>query len=63
MRKLRPCKNSFKMLVNFEGINGSSLAFDGEQLIVTQTPRNIERLRTILRNYSEAKKLKLRLSS
>ena len=45
--------------VNFEGINGSSLAFDGEQLIVTQTPRNIERLRTILRNYSEVKQVEI----
>ncbi|MAV39568.1 MAG: hypothetical protein CML12_03200, partial [Puniceicoccaceae bacterium] len=45
--------------VNFDGINGSSLAFDGEQLIVTQTPRNIERLRTILRNYSEVKQVEI----
>jgi general secretion pathway protein D len=45
--------------VNFEGVTGSSLAFDGEQLIVTQTPRNIERLRTILRNYSEVKQVEI----
>ena len=45
--------------VNFEGIKGTSLAFDGEQLIVTQTPRNIERLRTILRNYSEVKQVEI----
>ena len=45
--------------VNFEGITGTSLAFDGEQLIVTQTPRNIERLRTILRNYSEVKQVEI----
>ena len=45
--------------VNFEGIDGSSLAFDGEQLIVTQTPRNIERLRTILRNYNEVKQVEI----
>ena len=45
--------------VNFEGVNGSSLAFDGVELIVTQTPRNIERLRTILRNYSEAKQVEI----
>ncbi|MFL2826200.1 MAG: type II secretion system protein GspD [Coraliomargaritaceae bacterium] len=45
--------------VNFEGVVGSSLAFDGEQLIVTQTPRNIERLRTILRNYTEVKQVEI----
>jgi general secretion pathway protein D len=45
--------------VNFEGVVGSSLAFDGEQLIVTQTPRNIERLRTLLRNYTEVKQVEI----
>ena len=45
--------------VNFEGVTGTSLAFDGEQLIVTQTPRNIERLRAILRNYSEVKQVEI----
>lgn len=45
--------------VNFEGVAGTSLAFDGEQLIVTQTPRNLERLRTILRNYSEVKQVEI----
>ena len=45
--------------VNFEGITGASLAFDGEQLIVTQTPRNLERLRTILRNYTEVKQVEI----
>ena len=38
--------------VNFE-LSGASLAFDGEQLIVTQTRRNLERMRMILRNYNE----------
>jgi general secretion pathway protein D len=45
--------------VNFEGVVGSSLAFDGEQLIVTQTSRNIERLRTILKNYTEVKQVEI----
>ncbi|MGJ8640312.1 MAG: type II secretory pathway, component PulD [Opitutaceae bacterium] len=44
--------------VNFE-IPGSSLAFDGEQLIVTQSRRNLERMRTILRNYSEVKQVEI----
>lgn len=44
--------------VNFE-LPGSSLAFDGEQLIVTQTRRNLERMRTILRNYNEVKQVEI----
>lgn len=44
--------------VNFE-TSGSSLAFDGEQLIVTQTRRNLERMRTILRNYNEVKQVEI----
>ncbi|MEN8861684.1 MAG: type II secretory pathway, component PulD [Lentimonas sp.] len=44
--------------VNFE-VPGSSLAFDGEQLIVTQSRRNLERMRTILRNYNEVKQVEI----
>ncbi|PXA05598.1 type II secretory pathway, component PulD [Coraliomargarita sinensis] len=44
--------------VNFE-LTGTSLAFDGEQLIVTQTRRNLERMRTILRNYNEVKQVEI----
>jgi type II secretory pathway component GspD/PulD (secretin) len=44
--------------VNFE-ISGASLAFDGEQLIVTQSRRNLERMRTILRNYNEVKQVEI----
>ena len=44
--------------VNFE-TSGASLAFDGEQLIVTQTRRNLERMRTILRNYNEVKQVEI----
>jgi general secretion pathway protein D len=44
--------------VNFE-LSGASLAFDGEQLIVTQTRRNLERMRTILRNYNEVKQVEV----
>lgn len=44
--------------VNFEQ-QGASLAFDGEQLIVTQTRRNLERMRTILRNYNEVKQVEI----
>ncbi len=44
--------------VNFE-LPGASLAFDGEQLIVTQTGRNLERMRVILRNYNEVKQVEI----
>ncbi|HBM86744.1 MAG TPA: type II secretory pathway, component PulD [Opitutae bacterium] len=44
--------------VNFE-LPGASLAFDGEQLIVTQTSRNLERMRVILRNYNEVKQVEI----
>ncbi|MFU8849218.1 MAG: YfbK domain-containing protein [Opitutales bacterium] len=39
--------------VNFD-LPGTSLAFDGEKLIVTQTRRNLERMGAILRKYDEA---------
>lgn len=38
---------------------GSSLAFDGTQLIVTQTPKNLEKLRTILRRYDQTKQVEI----
>ena len=44
--------------VNFD-VPGASLAFDGEQLIVTQTSRNLERMRVILRNYNEVKQVEI----
>lgn len=44
--------------VNF-GLPGASLAFDGEQLIVTQTRQNLDRMRAILRNYSEVKQVEI----
>ena len=53
-------KKTFQgMGVNFEGVTGSSLAFDGKQLVVTQTPANIERLRTILANYSKVEQVEI----
>jgi general secretion pathway protein D len=44
--------------VNFE-VPGASLAFDSEQLIITQTRRNLERMRVILRNYNEVKQVEI----
>jgi general secretion pathway protein D len=44
--------------VNFD-LPGASLAFDGEQLIITQSRRNLERMRVILRNYNEVKQVEI----
>jgi general secretion pathway protein D len=44
--------------VNFE-LQGASLAFDGTDLIVTQTRRNLERMRIILRRYNEVKQVEI----
>lgn len=41
------------------GPPGSTLAFDGTQLIVTQTTRNLERLRNILRRYDQTKQVEI----
>ncbi|HCR36689.1 MAG TPA: type II secretory pathway, component PulD, partial [Opitutae bacterium] len=45
--------------VLFDADPGPCLAFDGTQLIVTQTPRNLQRLRNILRRYQETKQVEI----
>lgn len=45
--------------VPFSSIEGANLALADGQLIVTQTPRNIERVRNILRRYSEVKQVEI----
>jgi general secretion pathway protein D len=45
--------------VSFEGTTGSTLAFDGSQLIVTQTGRNLERIRNILARYSDVRQVEI----
>ena len=45
--------------VSFEGVAGSTLAFDGSQLIVTQTPRNLERIRNILIRYHDVRQVEI----
>ncbi len=45
--------------IDFEGTPGSSLAFDGTQLIVTQTARNLEKMRNILRRYDQPKQVEI----
>ncbi|HWA24703.1 MAG TPA: hypothetical protein VG734_03435 [Lacunisphaera sp.] len=43
--------------VGFESIAGSSLAFDGSQVIATQTPRNLERIAAILARYRDLRQV------
>lgn len=45
--------------IPFTGIPGATLASDGTQLIVTQTPRNLERIRAILRRYDQPKQVEI----
>jgi general secretion pathway protein D len=45
--------------VSFEGVAGSTLAFDGSQLIATQTPRNLERIRNILTRYNAVRQVEI----
>ena len=45
--------------VSFEGVAGSTLAFDGSQLIATQTPRNLERIRNILTRYNDVRQVEI----
>ncbi len=45
--------------VSFEGVKGSTLAFDGSQLIATQTPRNLERMRNILNRYNDVRQVEI----
>ncbi|HKB58393.1 MAG TPA: hypothetical protein VKC51_12475 [Lacunisphaera sp.] len=45
--------------VSFESVNGSTLAFDGSQLIATQTPRNLERILNILNRYNDVRQVEI----
>lgn len=45
--------------IDFEGTPGSSLAFDQTQLIVTQSARNLEKMRNILRRYDQPKQVEI----
>lgn len=45
--------------VDFVGVRGASLAFDGTQLIATQTARNLERMRSILRRYDKTRQVEI----
>ncbi len=45
--------------VDFDGQPGCTMAFDGSQLIVTQTRLNLERIRNILIRYSEVRQVEI----
>lgn len=45
--------------VSFDGIAGSSLAYDGSAIIVTETARNLDRVRAILRRYREVRQVEI----
>ena len=45
--------------VNFEGTPGSSLVYDGSALLVTQTSRNISRIRNILNRYNDVRQVEI----
>ncbi|MDR3143510.1 MAG: hypothetical protein LBT57_01490 [Puniceicoccales bacterium] len=43
--------------VDFSGVSGSNMAFDGTQLIVTHTPLHLRRLKNILERYRETRQV------
>lgn len=43
--------------VQFEGVTGAQLNYDGTNLIVTQNRKNLDRVRNILRRYSDIKQV------
>lgn len=45
--------------VDFAGVEGSTLAYDGSAMIVTQTTRNQERIRNILNRYTDVKQVEI----
>jgi general secretion pathway protein D len=45
--------------VDFDGVAGSSLAFDGSQLIATQSSRNLERIGNILARYRDVRQVEI----
>ncbi len=45
--------------VDFDGAEGSTMAYDGSAMIVTQTTRNLERIRNILNRYTDVKQVEI----
>jgi general secretion pathway protein D len=45
--------------VNFDAVPGATLAYDGSALIITQTERNLGRIRNILIRYSDVRQVEI----
>ncbi|HLP10041.1 MAG TPA: hypothetical protein VK178_17905 [Opitutaceae bacterium] len=45
--------------VRFDGVDGSALVFDGSAILVTQTPQNLVRIRTILARYAAVRQVEI----
>ena len=45
--------------VDFDNTEGSTMAYDGSAMIVTQTTRNLERIRNILNRYTDVKQVEI----
>ncbi|MBC2605255.1 type II secretory pathway, component PulD [Pelagicoccus albus] len=45
--------------VDFRGVEGSTLAYDGSAMFVTQTRRNLERIRNLLNRYTDVKQVEI----
>ncbi|MCH6257041.1 hypothetical protein MLD52_10815 [Puniceicoccaceae bacterium K14] len=45
--------------VDFTGVEGSTMAYDGSAMIVTQSSRNLERIRNILNRYTDVKQVEI----
>ncbi|MFT3831527.1 MAG: hypothetical protein QM691_17665 [Opitutaceae bacterium] len=45
--------------VRFDGVEGSSIVFDGSAILVTQTPANLARLRAILARYAAVRQVEI----
>ncbi len=45
--------------VNFDAVPGSNVAYDGSAIIVTQTGRNLERVRTLLARYHDVRQVEI----
>ncbi len=45
--------------VDFTGVEGSTMAYDGSAMIVTQSTRNLERIRNILNRYTDVKQVEI----
>ncbi|MDR2377658.1 MAG: type II and III secretion system protein [Puniceicoccales bacterium] len=53
-------KNFFQRAgIDFSGVNGSNMAFDGTQLVVTHTPLHLRRLKNILERYRETRQVEI----